>query len=61
MNFIAGTAMLFLGAEDTFWFLVAITEKYFHQSYFDQSLTGAQADQVIGLFFYFRTFYHLTF
>ncbi|VDM37432.1 unnamed protein product [Toxocara canis] len=47
MNFIASTAMLFVGAEDTFWFLVAITEKYFNSSYFDQSLTGAQADQEV--------------
>ncbi|VDK30030.1 unnamed protein product [Anisakis simplex] len=46
MNFIASTAMLFVGAEDTFWLLVAVTEKYFNSSYFDQSLTGAQADQV---------------
>ncbi|KAL3989393.1 Rab-GTPase-TBC domain family protein [Acanthocheilonema viteae] len=47
MNFIAGTAMLFLGVEDTFWFLVAVTEKYFHKSYFDYALTGAQADQEV--------------
>lgn len=47
MNFIAGTAMLLVGSEDTFWFLVAITEKYFDKSYFDHSLTGAQADQVV--------------
>lgn len=46
MNFIAGAAMLFLGVEDTFWFLVAVTEKYFDKSYFDHALTGAQADQV---------------
>jgi hypothetical protein len=26
---------------------VAITERYFDQSYFDQSLTGAQADQEV--------------
>lgn len=38
--------MLFLGVEDTFWFLVAVTEKYFDRSYFDYALTGAQADQV---------------
>ncbi|VDN93968.1 unnamed protein product [Brugia pahangi] len=47
MNFIAGTAMLFLGVEDTFWFLVAVTEKYFDKSYFDYALTGAQADQEV--------------
>uniref|UniRef100_A0A915AWG0 TBC1 domain family member 2B n=1 Tax=Parascaris univalens TaxID=6257 RepID=A0A915AWG0_PARUN len=47
MNFLASTAMLFVGAEDTFWFLVAVTEKYFNASYFDQSLTGAQADQEV--------------
>uniref|UniRef100_A0A915EQN0 TBC1 domain family member 2B n=1 Tax=Ditylenchus dipsaci TaxID=166011 RepID=A0A915EQN0_9BILA len=33
--------------EDAFWFLVAITERYFCPSYFDQSLTGAQADQEV--------------
>lgn len=49
MNFIAATAMLLLGAEETFWFLVALTERYFDKSYFDQTLTGAQADQV-GIF-----------
>ncbi|EJD74068.1 hypothetical protein LOAG_18565 [Loa loa] len=47
MNFISGTAMLFLGVEDTFWFLVAVTEKYFDKSYFDYALTGAQADQEV--------------
>ncbi|VDK86941.1 unnamed protein product, partial [Litomosoides sigmodontis] len=47
MNFIAGTAMLFLGVEDTFWFLVAVTGKYFDKSYFDHALTGAQADQEV--------------
>ncbi|VDK36717.1 unnamed protein product [Gongylonema pulchrum] len=47
MNFIAGTAMLLVGPEDTFWFLVAITEKYFNKSYFDHALTGAQADQEV--------------
>jgi TBC1 domain family member 2B len=30
-----------------FRFLVAITERYFDSSYFDQSLTGAQADQEV--------------
>uniref|UniRef100_A0A0N5AWE4 Rab-GAP TBC domain-containing protein n=1 Tax=Syphacia muris TaxID=451379 RepID=A0A0N5AWE4_9BILA len=47
MNFIAATAMLVLGAEETFWFLVALTERYFNSSYFDQTLTGAQADQEV--------------
>uniref|UniRef100_A0A158QB00 Rab-GAP TBC domain-containing protein n=1 Tax=Enterobius vermicularis TaxID=51028 RepID=A0A158QB00_ENTVE len=47
MNFIAATAMLLLGAEETFWFLVALTERYFDKSYFDQTLTGAQADQEV--------------
>uniref|UniRef100_A0A914W7I3 Rab-GAP TBC domain-containing protein n=1 Tax=Plectus sambesii TaxID=2011161 RepID=A0A914W7I3_9BILA len=47
MNFIAGTCLLFLSPEDTFWFLVALTEKYFVSSYFDNSLTGAQADQEV--------------
>lgn len=58
MNFLAATALLFVSPEDTFWFLgthpwftlnfvlVAITERYFDCSYFDQNLTGAQADQV---------------
>uniref|UniRef100_A0A914DLM6 TBC1 domain family member 2B n=1 Tax=Acrobeloides nanus TaxID=290746 RepID=A0A914DLM6_9BILA len=47
MNFIAATALLFLSPEDAFWFLVAVTEKYFDCSYFDQALTGAQADQEV--------------
>lgn len=46
MNFLAATTLLFVSPEDAFWFLVAITEKYFDPSYFDSSLTGAQADQV---------------
>uniref|UniRef100_A0A183C8B7 PH domain-containing protein n=1 Tax=Globodera pallida TaxID=36090 RepID=A0A183C8B7_GLOPA len=50
MNFLVATALLFMGPEDAFWFLVAITERYFDSSYFDQSLTGAQADQVIQSF-----------
>uniref|UniRef100_A0AC34RBJ5 Rab-GAP TBC domain-containing protein n=1 Tax=Panagrolaimus sp. JU765 TaxID=591449 RepID=A0AC34RBJ5_9BILA len=45
MNFITATALLFVSPEDAFWFLVAITERFFDKSYFDQSLTGAQADQ----------------
>ena len=47
MNFIAATALLFVSPEDAFWFLIAITEKLFDSSYFDQSLTGAQADQEV--------------
>ncbi len=47
MNFLAATCLLFLSPEDTFWFLIALTERYFVASYFDQSLTGAQADQEI--------------
>ena len=62
MNFVAGTCLLFLSPEvcfslktgktnrfyqDTFWFLIALTERYFVPSYFDNALTGAQADQEI--------------
>uniref|UniRef100_A0A7E4V228 PH domain-containing protein n=1 Tax=Panagrellus redivivus TaxID=6233 RepID=A0A7E4V228_PANRE len=47
MNFIAATVLLFVSPEDAFWFLVAITERYFDRSYFDESLTGAQADQEV--------------
>lgn len=47
MNFLAATALLFVGPEDAFWFLIALTEKFFDKSYFDESLAGAQADQVI--------------
>uniref|UniRef100_A0A0K0FLB6 PH domain-containing protein n=1 Tax=Strongyloides venezuelensis TaxID=75913 RepID=A0A0K0FLB6_STRVS len=43
LNFIASVALLFLSAEDSFWFLVAITEKYFPPSYYDENLTSAQA------------------
>ncbi|KAL3088285.1 hypothetical protein niasHT_023845 [Heterodera trifolii] len=47
MNFLVATALLFMGPEDAFWFLVAVTERYFDSSYFDQTLTGAQADQEV--------------
>uniref|UniRef100_A0A1I7V3Q1 Rab-GAP TBC domain-containing protein n=2 Tax=Caenorhabditis tropicalis TaxID=1561998 RepID=A0A1I7V3Q1_9PELO len=47
MNFLAATALLFVGPEDAFWFLIAITEKYFDKTYFDSNLTGAQADQEV--------------
>ena len=33
--------------QDAFWFLVAMTEKYFDETYFDANLTGAQADQEV--------------
>lgn len=46
MNFLAATALLFVSPEDAFWFLIAVTERYFDKSYFDQNLTGAQAEQV---------------
>uniref|UniRef100_A0A915MN35 Rab-GAP TBC domain-containing protein n=1 Tax=Meloidogyne javanica TaxID=6303 RepID=A0A915MN35_MELJA len=36
-----------MSPEDAFWFIVAITERYFDSSYFDQTLTGAQADQEV--------------
>uniref|UniRef100_A0A1I7YZK2 Rab-GAP TBC domain-containing protein n=1 Tax=Steinernema glaseri TaxID=37863 RepID=A0A1I7YZK2_9BILA len=58
MNFIAATCLLFVGPEDTFWFLIAVTERYFDRSYFDQSLTGAQADQVKAVY---HTWFHSTF
>ncbi|CAD6187264.1 unnamed protein product [Caenorhabditis auriculariae] len=47
MNFLTATALLFVGPEDAFWFLIAITEKYFDKTYFDSNLTGAQADQEV--------------
>uniref|UniRef100_A0A914LPL2 TBC1 domain family member 2B n=1 Tax=Meloidogyne incognita TaxID=6306 RepID=A0A914LPL2_MELIC len=47
MNFLVATALLFMSPEDAFWFIVAITERYFDSSYFDQTLTGAQADQEV--------------
>uniref|UniRef100_A0A8R1I0P0 Rab-GAP TBC domain-containing protein n=1 Tax=Caenorhabditis japonica TaxID=281687 RepID=A0A8R1I0P0_CAEJA len=47
MNFLAATALLFVGPEDAFWFLIAITERYFDKTYFDSNLTGAQADQEV--------------
>ncbi|KAL7073941.1 hypothetical protein ACQ4LE_006227, partial [Meloidogyne hapla] len=47
MNFLVATALLFMSPEDAFWFTVAITERYFDSSYFDQTLTGAQADQEV--------------
>nr|XP_042899768.1 TBC1 domain family member 2B-like [Parasteatoda tepidariorum] len=45
MNFLVGMMLLFVDAEDAFWCLVAIMERYFPSSYFDQNLIGAQADQ----------------
>ncbi|XP_048244979.1 uncharacterized protein LOC124141828 isoform X3 [Haliotis rufescens] len=47
MNFIVGMALLFMDAQDAFWTLVAITERYFTPSYFDHNLVGAQADQLV--------------
>lgn len=47
MNFLAATALLFVGPEDAFWFLIAVTERYFDKTYFDSNLTGAQADQEV--------------
>ncbi|XP_014776296.1 uncharacterized protein LOC106873452 [Octopus bimaculoides] len=47
MNFFAAMCLLFMNAHDTFWALVAITEFYFPQHYFDNNLIGAQADQFI--------------
>lgn len=40
-------SLLFVSPEDAFWFLIAITERYFDKSYFDQNLSGAQADQEV--------------
>ena len=45
MNFIVAIGLLFLEPEDAFWLLVAVTEKYFANHYFDCGLIGAQADQ----------------
>ncbi|XP_052092597.1 uncharacterized protein LOC127729029 isoform X4 [Mytilus californianus] len=45
MNFIVGMALLFMDAQDAFWTLVAVAEKFFSNHYFDQNLIGAQADQ----------------
>ena len=42
MNFLAGMLLLFLEPEDSFWGLIAVTEKYFSSNYFDQNLIGAQ-------------------
>lgn len=36
-----------MSPEDAFWFLIAVTERYFDRSYFDQNLSGAQADQEV--------------
>ncbi|CAE1311254.1 TBC1D2B [Acanthosepion pharaonis] len=47
MNFFAAMCLLFLNTEDTFWALVAITECYFPEHYFDYNLIGAQADQAL--------------
>ncbi|KAK2189129.1 hypothetical protein NP493_115g14010 [Ridgeia piscesae] len=47
MNFVAAFFLLFLNTEDSFWALVAITERYFAANYFDENLSGAQADQLV--------------
>ncbi|XP_078325499.1 uncharacterized protein LOC111124243 isoform X7 [Crassostrea virginica] len=47
MNFIVGLALIFMDAQDAFWTLVAVTEKYFPCHYFDQNLIGAQSDQQV--------------
>ncbi|XP_067136521.1 TBC1 domain family member 2A-like isoform X1 [Centruroides vittatus] len=47
MNFLVGMCLLIFEPEDAFWCLVAITEKFFPATYFDQSLIGAQADQEV--------------
>ena len=46
MNLIVGVALLFLNTEDSFWCLVAVTEKHFRPHYFDLGLSGSQADQM---------------
>ncbi|KFD72678.1 hypothetical protein M514_01803, partial [Trichuris suis] len=47
MNFIAAVALLFVSAEDTFWLLIALTECYFPEEYYDSLLTGARASQEV--------------
>ncbi|XP_062582307.1 uncharacterized protein LOC134244056 isoform X1 [Saccostrea cucullata] len=47
MNFIVGLALIFMEAQDAFWTVVAVTEKYFPCHYFDQNLIGAQSDQQV--------------
>ncbi|KAL5012665.1 hypothetical protein ScPMuIL_011216 [Solemya velum] len=47
MNFIVAVALLFLDPSDAFWALVAVTERFFPVHYFDHSLIGAQADQMV--------------
>ncbi|CAH1785700.1 unnamed protein product [Owenia fusiformis] len=47
MNFIVGMCLLFMEPEDSFWTLIAITEKIFIPNYFDLNLVGAQADQEV--------------
>ncbi|CAG5130296.1 unnamed protein product, partial [Candidula unifasciata] len=47
MNFLVAMALLFMDAQDAFWTLVAVTERYHSPSYFDHNLLGAQADQMV--------------
>ncbi|KAH9507625.1 TBC1 domain member 2B [Bulinus truncatus] len=47
MNFLVAMALLFMDAQDAFWALVAVTERYHSPSYFDHNLLGAQADQAV--------------
>ncbi|KAK3789468.1 hypothetical protein RRG08_016278 [Elysia crispata] len=47
MNFLVAMALLFMDAQDAFWTLVAVTERYHSPAYFDHNLLGAQADQSV--------------
>ncbi len=45
LNFLAGTMLLFMGEEDSFWLLVTVVERLLPADYFTRSMIGAHVDQ----------------
>ena len=48
LNRLAAIALLFLDEEHAFWCLVTIVHHHLPQDYYDRSLLGSQADQVLN-------------
>ena len=48
LNHLAAIALLFLDEEHAFWCLVTIVHHHLPQDYYDRSLLGSQADQVLN-------------
>ncbi|KAL1227388.1 Pseudouridylate synthase [Trichinella spiralis] len=47
MNFVVATSLLFFSPEDSFWFLIALTECYFPKDHYDSLLVGVRAAQAV--------------